>query len=76
VYTQVAAASIVARAGFLRGLKELSEEFAVDLPKGAGTQVDEAGKRFVQIHGVKKLSFVSKIHFKNYDKVVRPDLFR
>jgi ribonuclease HIII len=76
VHPQVAAASIVARARFLRELKRLSEEFAVDLPKGAGPIVDNAGRRFAQIHTVKKLSLVAKVHFKNYDKVVRPDLFR
>lgn len=76
VHPQVAAASIVARAQFLRELKRLSEEFAVDLPKGAGSIVDNAGRRFAQIHTAKKLSLVAKVHFKNYDKVVRPDLFR
>jgi ribonuclease HIII len=76
VHPQVAAASIVARARFVRELKELSEKFAVDLPKGAGSIVDTAGQRFVQVHTAKKLSQVAKVHFKNYDKVLRPDLFR
>jgi ribonuclease HIII len=76
VHPQVAAASIVARARFVREMKRLSEEFAVDLPKGAGSIVDNAGRRFAQIHSVKKLSMVAKVHFKNYDKVLRPDLFR
>ncbi|HEY0867979.1 MAG TPA: ribonuclease HIII [Fimbriimonas sp.] len=60
----VAAASVLARAEFLRRLKRLSEEWGVDLPKGASPMVVAAGKRFVAKHGVPALANVSKSHFK------------
>jgi ribonuclease HIII len=72
---QVAGASIIARATFIRELKRLSDEFAVDLPKGAAPQVDRAGRRFVKIHGADKLIEVAKVHFKNFHRVVNPGLF-
>jgi ribonuclease HIII len=59
----VAAASILARAEFLRRLKMLSEEFGIDLPKGA-TVVVPVGRRFIATHGRDKLGQVAKLHFK------------
>ena len=60
----VAAASVLARAEFLRRLKLLGEEFGMELPKGAGTPVLDAGKRFVTKHGFDALALVAKMHFK------------
>ncbi len=65
----VAAASIVAREAFLAGLHALSEEFAVDLPKGAGPPVLAAGRRFLQIHPKARLEEVAKTHFKTTAKL-------
>ncbi|CAN5482047.1 hypothetical protein BH11ARM1_BH11ARM1_03510 [soil metagenome] len=59
----VAAASILARAGFLWKLRDLSQEFGIELPKGA-TNVIPTGKRFVDLHGRDKLGQVAKLHFK------------
>jgi ribonuclease HIII len=60
----VAAASILARAAFLEGLQDLSERIQVALPKGASSQVIEAGKKAVRTHGPDILTVVSKSHFK------------
>jgi len=60
----VAAASVLARAEFLRKLRYLSEEWDIDLPKGAGQPVLEAGKRFIAKHGIDKLGQAAKLHFK------------
>lgn len=65
----VAAASILARAEFLNRLKKLSEEFGVDLPKGA-TNVVPVAKRFVTMHGQAKLDEVAKLHFKTTQQVL------
>lgn len=65
----VAAASILARAEFLRRLKRLSEEFGIDLPKGA-TNVIGTGKRFVATHGPQSLPNVAKMHFKTSGQVL------
>lgn len=72
---QVAAASILARAAFLRAMEALSEEFAVHLPLGAAPQVDQAGREFLKIHPVSALRKVAKLHFKNYNRVINPGLF-
>ena len=60
----VAAASILARARFLVKLSKLSEEYSIDLPKGASQAVVENAKRFADVHGREKLRKVAKLHFK------------
>lgn len=65
----VAAASILARAEFLRRLKALSVEFGVELPKGA-TNVIGPGKVFVKKHGPDALRQVAKMHFRTAGQVL------
>ena len=65
----VAAASILARAGFLLSLRRLSQQFGIDLPKGATTVIG-TGKTFVAKHGVSELGKVAKLHFKTTQQVV------
>jgi ribonuclease HIII len=67
----VAAASILARAGFLLGLRRLSEQYGIDLPKGATTVIG-SGRMFVAKHGVSELSKVAKLHFKTTQQVTAP----
>ena len=68
----VAAASILARHEFVSRLAQLGKTFGVDLPKGASSATIEAGKRFVQAHGVEKLGAVAKLHFKTTQAVGGP----
>jgi ribonuclease HIII len=70
----VAAASVLARAEFLLGLKELGNEHGVELPKGAGPPVEAVARRLFQEGGRGALEAVAKIHFKTTIKVTR-DLF-
>jgi len=72
---QVAAASIMARAEFIRQMKDLSTEYTMEIPRGAAAHVDAAGRKLVSLFGVEVLSKVAKLHFKNYQRVVNPDLF-
>jgi len=65
----VAAASILARDGFLRKLKDLSEKYGIALPKGA-THVIEPARSFIKTHGESDLRKVAKIHFKTTEKVI------
>lgn len=65
----VAAASVVARAVFLAGLRELSDAFATDLAKGGGAPADRSARRFVELHGRDALGEVAKLHFKNTSKL-------
>jgi ribonuclease HIII len=60
----VAAASILARDGFVTGLAKLEKQFKVELPKGASSAVDEAAKKFVTEQGAENLSKIAKVHFR------------
>lgn len=65
----VAAASIIARAGFVNGIETLSQTFNIQLPKGASPAVIQAGKRFVAKHGHTLLPRVAKMHFKTVEEI-------
>lgn len=66
----VAAASIVARAEFLRRLQELSTRHGLSLPKGAGPAVIAAGIDLVRRHGQVMLSQVAKVHFRTTSAIL------
>lgn len=65
----VAAASILARAGFLLSLNKLSKKWQIEFPKGASDIVDNVGIEFVKKYGKDNLINVSKINFKNFKKI-------
>ena len=71
-YAVVAAASIVARAGFLQRLEGLARKHDVELPKGAGPPVDAAGREILAKGGIDLLQQVAKIHFKTTKKIGAP----
>lgn len=60
----VAAASILARAEFVRKLKALEESTGAVLPKGAGPQTLEAAKRLFLAGGEELLGKTAKMHFR------------
>jgi ribonuclease HIII len=60
----VAAASILARDEFVKGLAKLEHQFAIKLPKGASAVVDAAAKQLVDDRGAESLGSVSKLHFR------------
>jgi ribonuclease HIII len=66
----VAAASILARAEFLRRMEMMSGKFEINFPRGASAEVDEAGKKLVKSKGSAILDQVAKLHFKNYKKIL------
>ena len=65
----VAAASIIARDAFLKGMETLSEKYEICLPRGS-YQVVEAGREFIRMHGDNALGDVAKLHF-NLTEAVR-----
>lgn len=65
----VAAASIVARAEFLRRLQDLGGKYGIALPKGASAVI-AVGKEFVRRHGAEALGKVAKLHFRTTEKVL------
>lgn len=66
----VAAASIIARAEFLKRMDELSEKAGFALPRGASEQVIAAGKKLVARFGVNRLDQFAKTHFKTMQKLI------
>jgi ribonuclease HIII len=60
----VAAASILARAEFLKRLYFLSQDFGIEIPKGSSPRAEAAGVKLVQKHGAEVLDKVAKTHFK------------
>lgn len=65
----VAGASILARAAFLEGLAQMSEEYGMTIPKGASSIVIRAGKELVAKFGKEVLPKVAKTHFKTTKNV-------
>ena len=64
----VAAASIVARARFLRALARLGHGAGPKPPKGAGWPVDAAAREIYASGGEDALAGVAKLHFKTTEK--------
>ncbi|MBI3819303.1 MAG: ribonuclease HIII [Planctomycetes bacterium] len=69
-HVAVAAASILARNAFVEGIKALSDECGVDLPKGAGDPVDATLPKLVAIVGRENLKNFAKLHFRTTQKVL------
>ena len=66
----VAAASIAARAEYVRQLKTLSESSGVQLPKGCSTQAKQALQELIQKQGKENLKNFAKLHFKTVSEVI------
>ncbi len=66
----VAAASVVARAEFVRQMHTLSKRFGEKLQKGAGPLVKEQGARIIEKFGARALGDFAKLHFRTAYEVV------
>lgn len=66
----VAAASILARAEFVRRIGALGDSVGKKLPKGAGEQVDIVARELAQQGGRELLSTVAKMHFSTSAKAL------
>lgn len=60
----VAAASILARARFVKWMRDTAAAADCDLPLGCAPHVLEAARTFVARHGRERLADVAKLHFK------------
>jgi ribonuclease HIII len=60
----VAAASICARAEYIRQLRKLSADYGEELKKGASAQVKMQGEELVAKMGAHRLKDFAKVHFK------------
>lgn len=66
----VAAASVLARKGFLDWMERTSEELGVELPKGASDRVVDAARAIVAERGEDALRDVAKLHFATTERVL------
>ena len=69
----VACASIISRYIFLKEQEKLEKSLGILIPKGAGIKVDEAGKELVKSKGKNVLNEISKISFKNTNRILNSD---
>lgn len=67
----VAAASVVARAEFVRQMHTLSQKFGAKLQKGAGPLVKEQAREIVDRLGARALGDFAKLHFRTAYEVVQ-----
>lgn len=67
----VAAASVVARAEFVRQMRQLSDRFGGNLQKGAGPLVKDQAAEIIQKFGVQALRDFVKLHFRTAYEVVK-----
>lgn len=67
----VAAASIIARAAFLRALSQMANEYHLKIPKGASDGVRAVAVNLVKTRGPGILLAVAKCHFKTTDAVLQ-----
>ena len=65
----VACASIISRYIFLREMYKMSQELNSEIPKGAGTNVDEFVQALVDKNGKDMLNNYVKLNFKNTQKI-------
>ncbi|HPC49136.1 MAG TPA: hypothetical protein PL016_03305, partial [Kiritimatiellia bacterium] len=66
----VAAASVLAREAFLRGLRRLGETYGIQVHKGASEQVKTSAIELVKKEGPEVLLKTCKCHFKTTDQVL------
>lgn len=67
----VAAASVAARAEYVRLMRRLSERFGEPLQKGAGPAVKVQAAQIIERFGVQALGDFAKLHFRTAYEVVR-----
>lgn len=65
----VAVSSIISRYIFIKEMEKLTKEMNINIPKGAGANVDEVGVKIVKQYGINKLNELAKLNFKNTEKI-------
>lgn len=65
----VAAASLISRYIFLAEMKKISKKYRIDIPLGAGNNVDDVAVTLVSKNGMDVLKDVAKTNFRNVEKI-------
>ena len=66
----VAAAAVISRYIFLKEIKKMSTEIGMDIPLGAGSEVDKFAKTLVEKIGLENLKKYVKFDYKNTLKLI------
>jgi ribonuclease HIII len=66
----VAAASILAREGFIQGLRKMQDRYKTEIPRGASARVKSIAGELARAHGASVLNRTAKCHFKTTDEVL------
>jgi len=70
VHIAVAAASILARYAFINYMNDLSQQYDMEILKGASSKVDACSKKFLEAHGEAAFKNLCKWHFANTKRVI------
>ena len=65
----VAAASIIAREGFINWLERKGKELGTRLERGVSSGVKETAKKLVELNGPQGLREVAKVHFRTAHEI-------
>lgn len=68
-YPSVALASVIARYSLLLYKDKLSEKYRIDIPLGAGKNVDLIAKKFIKEYGFDEFKKIAKLDFNNMNKL-------
>lgn len=68
-YPAVAVSSVIARYVFLKKMEEMEKTYGMKFHKGAGADVDNCAKKFIEKYTKIKLGDVAKLHFKNTNNI-------
>ncbi|MBN2585720.1 MAG: ribonuclease HIII [Candidatus Fermentibacteraceae bacterium] len=68
--TAVAAASILARDAYMKGLERLSAEYGIRAVPGSGRTTDSVVRKYVDRYGSDILYKVAKVHFRNTSRIL------
>ena len=65
----VAAASVLARAEFVKRMEEMQKKYNLSFSKGVSDNVKEQAKKFVETYSKERLQEVAKMHFKTSKEI-------
>lgn len=65
----VAAASVIARAIYIKEISQLSDACGLALPKGCSTKVVNTAREFLKLHSREELSGYAKTFFKTFEQL-------
>ena len=65
----VACGAIISRYILIKEFEKMSKEYKIEIPKGAGENVDKIGAEIVKKYGIEVLDKIAKKNFKNTEKI-------